>query len=240
LISLHNDELVVLDSSSEVLLHVDVIKKAASTVGGGTFLKGAKLAAVYSGRGFVFSNSGVVEISLANKTSSIVVEPDSEWGEIVDIDAFAGNLYLLGSSQGEIFRYQGAEGGFGERSRWLGEGVFPDLSKATSMSVDGDIWVLTDSEVLRFRRGSQEPFIISGLERSLKEPVSLYTDADSELIYILDRGNQRVVVLDKNGEYRAQYIWEGIETVTDMVVSEKEGKILLLSGSIIYEIELEE
>jgi hypothetical protein len=76
------------------------------------------------------------------------------------------------------------------------------------------------------------------LDVDFSDPVSIYTDDQSARIYILDRGNRRVVVLDKNGEYREQYLWEGIETVSDMVVSEEEKKILLLSGSVIYEIEL--
>lgn len=239
-LSLHEDTLVVLDRASGVLLRVGVANKSADPVGGGVLLSGSYVAAAYAGRGFVFSASGVVEVSLTGRTSAVVVEPDPVWGEIADLEVFGGNLYLLDRGNGEIFRYQGVEGGFGPRHRWFGEGVTPDLSQAKSMAIDGDIWLLESDSLLRFRRGAAEPFSISGLDLQFNQPISIYTDDESEQVYILDRGNQRVVVLDKSGEYKEQYLWEGIETVSDMVVSEEEGKILLLSGSIIYEIELSE
>lgn len=237
-LGLHEDTLVVLDRVSGVLLRVGVANKSADPVGGGVLLSGASVAAVYAGRGFVVSESGVVEVSLTGKTSAVVVETDPEWKEIVDIKVFGGNIYLLDQGNGEIFRYQGVEGGFGPRYRWLGEGVTPDLSEATSMAIDGDIWVLKSDTILRFRRGVPEAFNISGLDLEFSNPLSIYTDDESERVYILDRGNRRVVVLDKSGEYREQYLWEGIETVSSLVVSEDERKILLLSGSMIYEIEI--
>lgn len=232
------DTIVVLDRKSGVLLRVNASTKSAETVGGGSFLTDSLLATVTSGRGFVLSGSGVVEVSLANKTSAIAVENDPEWGNIVDMGAFSGNLYLLDKGQSEIFRYPGGEGGFGRRDRWLGEGVLPDLTSARSMAIDGDIWVLTDSGILRFRRGVRENYSISGLDKELSEPVSVYTDANSERIYILDRGNRRVVVFDKSGEYRAQYLWEGIDKAEDLVVSEAEGKIFLLNDELIYAIDI--
>lgn len=238
-LALHEDTMVVLDRSSGVLLRVSVGKKSAEVVGGGSFLSGASVAAVYSGKGFVLSKSGMVEVSLSRKTSAIVFETDPEWGEIVDIEIFGGNIYLLDKGQGEIFRYQGAEGKFGERQRWLGQGVFPDFSSVRSLVIDGDIWVLDEGGIFRFRRGAAEPFVVTGLDKPLADPVSIDTDEDSDLLYILDRGNDRVLVLNKSGEYKEQYVWDGIEGVTDMVVSEEEGKILLLSGSIVYEIKLE-
>lgn len=238
-LGLHGDTLVVLDRSDGVLLRVDLVSKSSESVGGGHLLSGAKLAGVYSGRGFVVSDSGVVEVSLSGKTSAVVIGSDPEWGEIVDIDVFGGNLYLLDRGTHEIFRYQGVEGGFGTRQRWLGEGILPDLSGALSMAIDGEIWVLKSTEILRFSRGSPVGFRIVGLETALSDPIALYTDEDSERLYVLDRGNKRVVVLDKNGEYTEQYQWEGIESVSSMVVSESQGKIILLSGSLVYEIGLE-
>ena len=235
-LGLHEDTLVVLDRASGVLLRMSVANKSADSVGGGPLLSEAQLASVYAGRGFVISDSGVVEVSLSRKTSAVVVEPDPEWGGIVDLEVFGGNLYLLDRDNGEIFQYQGTEGGFGPRRRWFGEGIVPDLSGAVAMAIDGDIWVLTNDDILHFRRGVPEVFSITGLDVPFVEPVALYTDDDSERLYVLDRGNRRVVVLDKSGEYRKQYLWDGIRSVSDMVVSETEGKILLLSGSDIYEI----
>ncbi len=55
-------------------------------------------------------------------------------------------------------------------------------------------------------------------------------------IYILDSGNNRVVVINKKGEYQSQYVNNEIKDVEDMVVDRSEKKIYLLLGSKIYEI----
>lgn len=236
--ALYENTLVVLDKAEAVLVKVNTNNRQSDIVGGGSLLNGSEFAAVAVNRGFVFSDSGVIEVSLAGKTSAVVIEKDAEWGQIAAMETFAGNLYLLDKGQSEIFRYQGGEGGFGARRRWLGEGVFPDLSSAVDMAIDGDVWVLTSDSILKFRRGASERFSISGLEKKLNNPKGIFTDADSEGVYVLDQGNQRAVVFDKNGEYKAQYIWEGMGSVSDLVVEEDKGRMLLLSGSDILEIEL--
>lgn len=237
-LDLHGDTLVVLDRTAGVLLRVDVRRKSAEAVGGGSLLSGATLAAVYAGRGFVLSDAGVIEVSLSGKTTAVVVARDAEWGAIAAVEVFGGNLYLLDREGDTILRHPGIEGGFGAKQRWFGEGVSADLGEVRDMAIDGDIWMLSGQGIMRFRRGSPEPFSISGLDTPLAEPVSLYTDEESERLYILDRGNRRVLVLDKGGEYREQYLWDRIESVSDLVVSEAEGKILLLSGSLVFELPL--
>jgi len=61
---------------------------------------------------------------------------------------------------------------------------------------------------------------------------------EEERVYILDRGQARVVVLNKNGEYVEQYRWQGIRGVTDLAVDTVGKRMLLLSGKSIYEIPL--
>ena len=57
-------------------------------------------------------------------------------------------------------------------------------------------------------------------------------------LYILDELNKRVVVLDKDGIYLAQYAWTGDITPNQLVVAEKQGKILLLAAGKLYSIDL--
>jgi hypothetical protein len=234
------EELLVLDKESEVVLAIKVDSKQAEVVGGGVLLKGARLAAVYFGRGLVVADTGVVELSLIAKTSAVVVDEDEVGGGVVAIDMFGGNLYFLDGKKGKIYKLAGIEGGFGSPQEWLGAGIEPDFSKVTAMAIDGDIWVLTSTgKVEKYTRGVGVAVEIQGLDVELKEPKVIYTDEESERVYILDKGNTRVVVADKDGVYQGQYQWSGIQNSSDMVVAEKEGKILLLSGSKIYEIQIE-
>src|SRR3989344_1575937 len=147
-LALYEKTMVILDRSSGVLLGMDISRISAEAVGGGSLLSGSQLTSVYAGRGFVLASGGVVEVSLSGKTSVLVVERDPEWADINGLESFGGNLYLLDRGNGEIFRYQGTEGGFGARDSWFGEGVVPNLSDAVDMTIDGDIWVLSPSIVM--------------------------------------------------------------------------------------------
>lgn len=231
--------LTILDKGQNRLFGIDVSKKSAEILSGGEILSGAKLVANYADNAFVLTEKGVIKIDIKAKKEEVGIEKDEQWGEIGALGAYGGNLYLLDKTKGMIWRYQGGEFGFGLRQAWFGTGVSPDLRTSVSMAIDGSIWILReDGKILKFTQGSPDAFGVAGLDKPFSSPNAIYTDDEAESLYILDKGNQRVVVLAKSGEYRAAYLWEGIEDASDMVVSEAEKKILLLNGSKIYEIEL--
>jgi hypothetical protein len=117
--------------------------------------------------------------------------------------------------------------------------VVPDFSSVVDIAIDGDVWVLDrDGTISLYRQGAPVNFNVSGLVAEISDAVAIDTEIESENIYVLDRSNSRVLVIGKNGDYKEQYEWAGISGVSDMAVVESLGKILLLSGSNIYEIEL--
>lgn len=235
---LADENVVVLDRENGVVLKVG-LNKSAGLVGGGELVKGSKLLTVMGKKGFVWGDKGIVEVSLEKKTSQVVAKADEKWGEVVDMKGFGGSVYLLDKKNNQVWKHGGTDVGLGEASAWFKPRVEPDLSQAVALAIDGSVWILTRTgKVVKYTRGSPDALEISGLDVPLDGPTSIYTDAESEGVYILDQGNKRVVVINKSGEYQAQYRWEGLGRVSDMVVSEKEKKILLLEGSMIYEMGL--
>lgn len=231
-------QVLILDRGNGIVLRVS-LSKSAGVVGGGSLVAGAKLITGLQGRGLVWGDKGIVEVNLDQKTTAVAAEPDEQWGEVVDIKGFSGNTYLLDKGKSQIWKHVGEAGKFGAATAWFKPGVKPDLSEAMAMAIDGSVWMVTRTgKVVKYARGSPEAFEITGLDEPLREPERMYTDADSQRLYILDKGNRRVVVVDKSGEYQAQYRWEGMDQVTDMVVAEAAKKILLLAGNLVYEIEL--
>lgn len=71
-----------------------------------------------------------------------------------------------------------------------------------------------------------------------KNPTRIYTNINNDNIYVLDNGNSRIVILDKNGAYKAQYKADIIKTAKDFDVFEKDKKIFVLSSGKIYQIDL--
>src|SRR4030042_3299186 len=138
-----------------------------------------------------------------------------------------------------IWRYPSAEWGFGAKQKWFGSGVSPDLSAVVSIGIDGSIWLLREEgKILKFTQGAPDAFGYSGLDKEIEKPQAIFIDDETENLYLLDRGNSRVIILAKSGEYRGQYLWPGMSQATDLVVSETEKKILLLVNDKVYVIEI--
>ncbi len=232
-ISLLDDRLIILDKNQNSVYSIGAEDKKNAILSGGEKLKGPSLLTTTENGAYVLAEDGVLK---AAKTPSLLIEKDSTWSNIIDMEGFSSNLYLLDNG-GEIWKYPFLETEFSSKQRWLKEQT--SLSSALSMAVDGSLWVLlNDGSILRFTQGDSNFFRITGLEKGFSNPSIIYTDFNSENLYILDKGNSRVVAIDKSGEYKAEYHWSEMSSVNDLLVLEEQSKIFLLVGSKIFTIEI--
>jgi len=230
---LTEEKLVVLDEKQTAVYEIGLEGQKSTILFGGEKIQGAELIAQAGDNLYVLVSEGLLR---GGKLPEIKVKKDETWGEIVDIEGFTGSLYLL-DSQGEIWKYPAIEGGFGEKQKWLQQKA--DFSSAVSLAIDGSLWVLTqDGQILKFLQGQKDSFALSGLNKPFFEPRALFTDFDSQNLYVLDKGNARIVVLSKNGEYQAEYHWSELNQAQDLVVIEAEKKIFCLLGNKIYLMEM--
>lgn len=229
-ITILEGKLYVLDSISDRLVRVDPVKKSGVVIAGKDVLGDAKLTASYPGKTEIFSDKGIIECSVPSDQCSVKMKFDSEWGEVRDMSMFAGNIYLL--TDKKIWRHQTAESGFGNKQSWA------EVNAADSLAIDGNVWVVRGGELLKYIRGNKENFAVSGLDKSLGSRLKIYTNDESEKLYILDLDNARLVALKKTGEYLSQYLNSGLGKTTGVVVDEKQNKGYFVSGSKILQIEL--
>lgn len=222
-------EIFVLDKNARKVVQVSIENKKAEVVAGPEDLDSGIGIASYEDRFFVLTNDGVKELGKADK---YVI--DKSWEGDALIYAYAGNLYVLDKVSSTVTRYPAIEGGFASKQNWFGAGVSPDLTGAVSWAIDGNVWILlSGSRILRFSLGSPQAFSISGLGSPLANPVNLYTNEDLESLYILDPQNSRLIVVDKKGEYKAQYVADQLKGATDLVVSEKDKRaVFLIEGNL--------
>lgn len=231
------DSILILDSKEHQLLTLTIAQKRVQLLS--ALLPTAYHEALGADSAFILGDEGIWKITLKDKKRDRALEIDDEWGQIKSVVSFASNLYLLDAGKGSIYKYQSGGSSFGQRRNYLSPDVTPDFSTATSLAIDGSIWVLfADGRIAKYTQGVPQSFAVSGLDMPLSDPRVIFTDDENKNLYILDSGNTRVVVVKKDGTYDSQYRWEGIKETTDMVVSEKEKKILLLSGSKIFAIEI--
>ncbi|MBI2008429.1 hypothetical protein HYS82_02125, partial [Candidatus Amesbacteria bacterium] len=176
---------------------------------------GGRLIAYYPGKTYVLGNEGIGQVPI-----------DEEWNDIKDMEVWAGNIYLLDTDQ--IWVYRTAE----KKEAWLDE----KQELGNSMTIDGNVWVLTGNQILKFTRGVKQEFGVSGIENFKGEVI--YTDDNAENLYILDKERGKVVAVKKTGEYEGQYLLDQAKEATDLIVDEQNKKLYLLGGSKIWEVGL--
>ena len=89
----------------------------------------------------------------------------------------------------------------------------------------------SSGRISKFSLGNPTSFSPQGVFPELSTPDAIYTNEELKYVYVLERAAKRIVVLEKDGKYKAQYTSDKIGEAQDLAVSEKEGKIVILTGS---------
>jgi len=229
--------LAILDSRGNRLFGLDIVRKSGEILAGGEEIADSRAIACFLDNIFLFGKKGIFAFNLKDKKVRGVLPPEEGFAEVKLFSAFSGNLYLADKTN--LWRYQGGEKGFSEKQGWFVKGREIDLSSMVSMAIDGAVWFLReDGKIFKFSQGLPVNFEIKGLDRPFLGARVLYTSGEEKNLYVLDQEGKRLVVLDKQGESKSQYLWSGMADVSDMVVSEREKKIFLLAGEKIYALDL--
>ena len=230
-LSLADKNLRVLDAESKKLVGIDLDNKRTEIISGPDYLPDAISTAAYADRSFVLSSDGIREV-----TEEVNLTIKSEWNsKNVLFAAFAGNIYVLDKDNNKIWRYQGITGGFLEKEEWLGEGINVNLSDVVDWAIDGSIWTVNKSgEINIYSQGIPAQFSLTGMEGSFSDVAALYTDDTSKFVYVLDKGEGKVSVIAKNGQYIGEYIASEITASSDFVVSEDISSIIFLADGKLF------
>ncbi|OGE37851.1 hypothetical protein A3B45_02785 [Candidatus Daviesbacteria bacterium RIFCSPLOWO2_01_FULL_39_12] len=239
-LTLSGGNLLLLDPIQKSLVSINLDKKSNQIIAGTDQIGEGLKAALSDSLAFVYSkDKGVLKIDITNQKVTTVAKPDENWGQVITLMPFSSNVYLLDSSKNKIWKYVPTAGGYSEKREYLTSGTEVDLSKAVAMQIDSAIYALTsDGQILKFLRGAKDNFTYEGLDKGVKDPKSFFVSSDSENLYVLDSGNQRLLILTKTGSYKGQIEGEKFGSATDLVVDEKGKKVYLLEGSKIYSVDL--
>jgi hypothetical protein len=173
------------------------------------------------------------ERQLWSITGSALPEPlplrgGDQLSSVVAMAAYVGNLYVLDPEAGDVWRYLPAVAGYdSERSGLLG-GI--DLTEATRLAVDGDLYVLDGGIVRRFRHGAEQPSLLIGIDRPLESSSGLTEDVIRALVYVADRGNHRIVVSDREGVFLRQYRHPDFDDLRAIALSADGATLYVLAG----------
>jgi len=234
------DTVVLGDTTQKAVYILSLSTKTGSIVAGGDIYTGLQSVAMHGSTIYALFSDFVAAIDTSTKqTKQGVIKKNDAWGTITDSISFGGNIYLLDIAKSRVWKYMATASGFSDMKEYLNPDTLPDLTKATNMSIDGSLWIATyDGKILRFTQGKENPYVPQGLDMDLQNDLLVYTSDDTKYIYVLDKKAHRVVVLDKDGIYLAQYVFTATLNPTRLLVSEMQHKILLLDQGKLYSIEL--
>lgn len=233
-VSASGGNIFVLDKNGKKIVSVVISTKKSKVVAGPGVIDQVDSLASYEDKAFILSTDGVYEVG-SSKTKII----DKTWDGEALIRAFAGNIYVLDKSANAVYRYAGSGNTFGDKQNWLAAGANADFTAARQWVIDGSVYVLNpNSKVLKYSLGSPQSFRITGTVPEIGTVDAIYASDETEFVYFLDKAGKRVVVTDKKGGYKAQYIADQIGDATNLVVSEKDKKIIVLSGDKLLSIEI--
>jgi hypothetical protein len=175
-------------------------------------------------------------VTPGGEAAPLVLRGAQEWGSLDGAATFGGNLYILDVASNQVWRYPPTDSGFdSERSGLLGE---VDLSGATALTVDSDLYLLTEKGgIRRFTHGVEEPFALAGIDRALLSPTSLTVNGQSGLL-VVDRGNKRLVSLSTGGEFQAQFVSRTFTDLRAATVDAEAGLLYVLVGDSLYVTEM--
>lgn len=233
-VSYSGGKIYVMDSVGKRVVSVDVSNKKSKVVAGPSVINSVSALACYEDKVFVLQSDGIYQVDSGN--TKVI---NKTWQGEALIAAFAGNMYVVDKSGGQIYRYQGVNNTFSEKQNWLAAGTNVSFDNVSQITIDGLIYALyPNSKILKFSQGSPLNFNVKGVIPEIGNIDAINANPDNQFIYLLDRAGKRVVVVDKKGTYKAQYVGEVVANSANLVVSEKDKKIILLTGDKLYSIDI--
>ena len=163
-----------------------------------------------------------------------IYKVDFELDSKEKITAFANYfdaLYVLDNTNDQIWKHQRTIDGYNKGEAWL-DGVDNGIKDANSFAIDGSIYVLKDNgEIVSFLSGKKEDFSIKNLDKSFASGSKIFTLLDYNNLYVLDPANERLAVLDKNGNVLKQYANTDFKNAKDIFIDESKNKGYVLSNN---------
>ncbi len=168
-----------------------------------------------------------------NKQANFPLSQSAGNTSVQDLNIYSNNLYVLDSKGKQFFKYPENSASFSNGQAWLKEEV--DLQDVSSFTVDGSIYTIDNQgQIKKFTKGKAEEFNYQTPNPKIGAKATIQTFRDSKYLYIIDPSNQRVVILNKDGNIKDQYTSLKFDQLLDLAIDPNEQAIYLLNGQHLY------
>jgi len=167
--------------------------------------------------------------------------------QIQEINVYGNRLYTLEPDANQIYKHSKTLDGFSKEEGWIKDET--NISDALSFTIDGSVYVMKKTgQILKFHQGKKTEFALDEFQPtlSIKNPnilepqgnIKIFTNDELSYLYLLDGPSKRLIILNKQGKLIKQFTSEKFIDLKDFIISRKEDKAWILSGTKIFEIEI--
>lgn len=227
--------IVGLDLVNPRLFSIDPKKKSVQMMAGPADLGKPLWLTSYPGKIIIGTEKSLV-VCPAFQGSCVAKGISDVATNVLGAEMFSSNLYLLNTNG--IWKYQNTDSGFGNKQAWLSEPDKVSLTTATAIAIDGSVWLIRDEDILKFIRGTKQEFLLTGLDRGWDKKASIFTGEDEKNLYVWDKLNSRIILINKDGKYLSQIINEDLAKAQSIAFDFSGKKIFLGVDNKIFEISL--
>ncbi|MFZ5438204.1 MAG: hypothetical protein ACOZAK_04090 [Patescibacteria group bacterium] len=235
--SLDGQQLFALDAAGEYGIYLDLTNKQTTKFDLGKVEVSTKAIAIGENSLFALGNGiHVFNLTDPEKHQQLKEEGDSDRGGTI-IKAYGPYIYIFNPEKRNIYRYLLKDEELSEPIGWLIDKQDLDFSAVESMAVDGDLW-LTDNngQIFKYTQGQKQDFTIKDLPTTLGKTIKIAASENNDYLYILDKDQQKVVILQKDGQFVKEISSESLSSGGNIVALTDKPGALVISGSLIYQL----
>jgi len=146
-----------------------------------------------------------------------------------------GRVYIADKKAAQIISFLSGKTAF---SKPVVAAQDSSISRAVDITIDTGIYMLTPSGVTKFLGGQLTGFALQALPTPLSQAGKIYTQKDFKYLYILDSGNNRILIFDKNGNLINTLLSDSFTGLKDFQVDEKNKTIYVLNDGSLLKVAL--
>ena len=156
--------------------------------------------------------------------------------KITAATSFYNRLYILDSTTDQIYRHRLSGNTYLSPDTWLKASA--DLDGAKDLSIDGYVYMLDGNKINKFINGRQESFPEISIYPELLTPTKLFTDLNTDGIYLLEPTGKRALIFNKEGKLEKQFHSDSFVNMIDFAVQEEAKRMFIITDKELYIIPL--
>ncbi len=239
----NQNDLFFLDQGQQQVIQLTLANKEANVIDLPKEIQAIDLTA--SEKTLYLLGQGIFSLSLDGEeavSDQIKTEGDSDRAATL-IRSFSSYLYVFNPKKRNIYRYIiKNDGELSDPIGWLTDKTGLEFGSVNDMSINGFIW-LTDNQGAISKLSKGEPitdFSITGLEQNIGENPKIATGEELDNILILDPNRERILILNQDGEFLQEVTSPSLASTKQIGLFPQESIALVVSGSIVYSIPLDQ